>query len=82
MRGGTQTVAIYGYEPSRIVLVSSASCGDHARYEQYDAGSPNHTLDDFLNAFKKRFIGGRKVQTSLRDEFYDISKYTGTLEEA
>ena len=24
-----QTVAIYGYEPSRIVLVSSASCGDH-----------------------------------------------------
>ena len=51
-------------------------------YEQYDAGNPNHSLDDFLNAFKKRFTGGRKAQTSLRDEFYEISKYTGTLEEA
>ena len=51
-------------------------------YEQFQAADPHHSLDDFLNAFKKRFIGGRKAQTSLRDDFYDISKYTGTLEEA
>ena len=51
-------------------------------YEQYQVADPRHSLDDFLNAFKKRFIGGRKAQTSLRDDFYDISKHTGTLEEA
>ena len=51
-------------------------------YEQYDTGNPSHSLDDFLVAFKKRFIGGRKAQTSLRDYFYDISIYTGTLEGA
>ena len=51
-------------------------------YEQYYAADPHHSLDDFLDAFKKRFTVGGKAQTSLHDDFNDISKYTGTLEEA
>ena len=54
-----------------VMLSNKPTSAASVWYEQYD-----------LNAFKKRFIGGRKAQTSLRDDFYNISKYTGTLEEA
>ena len=51
-------------------------------YEQYQLQNPNHTLEQFLGAFKQRYIGGRKAQTSLRDDFYDVAKYPRSLEES
>lgn len=44
-------------------------------YNQFTQSSPGYTIKDLVDAFKKRYVSGRKAQAGIRDAFFDVPHY-------
>lgn len=44
-------------------------------YDQVTHSLPGHTIEDLIDAFKKRYVSGCKAEAGIRDEFFGAPRY-------